>query len=91
MSSAPVSWAWTSPRGAFYIALNIWTISPRIIEWNGISFSEVWCSGQIDAYLTDIGIGDINSDNNDDLILSMVLVSGIGKFWKTSPSKILIY
>ena len=62
-----------------------------LIEWNGISFSEVWCSGQIDAYLTDLGIGDINSDNDKDLVLSMVLISGIGKFWETSPSKILFY
>ena len=36
MSSAPVSWAWTSPRGAFYIAMNVWAISRRIIEWNGV-------------------------------------------------------
>jgi hypothetical protein len=62
-----------------------------LIEWNGLSFAEVWCSGQIDAYLTDIGIGDINHDNNQDLVLSMVLVSGIGKFWETNPSKVLFY
>ncbi|MGA1797062.1 MAG: FG-GAP repeat domain-containing protein [bacterium] len=62
-----------------------------LIEWNGISFSEVWCSGQIDAYLTDVGIGDITADKSEDLILSMVLVSGIGKFWRSDPSKILIY
>ena len=62
-----------------------------LIEWNGISYAEVWCSGNIDAYLTDIGIGDINHDNNEDLVLSMVLVSGIDRFWKTNPSKILFY
>ncbi|MGA1843176.1 MAG: FG-GAP-like repeat-containing protein [bacterium] len=62
-----------------------------LIEWNGISFSETWCSGPIDAYLTDVGIGDINADKSEDLILSMVLVSGIGKFWRSDPSKILIY
>jgi len=62
-----------------------------LIEWDGISFKEVWCSDQIDAYLTDVGIGDINFDNKEDLVLSMVLISGISKFWETSPSKILFY
>jgi hypothetical protein len=62
-----------------------------LIEWNGISFGEVWCSGEINAYLTDIGIGDINHDNNEDLVLSMVLVKGIDKFWETNPSKVLFY
>ncbi|MGA1839147.1 MAG: FG-GAP repeat domain-containing protein [bacterium] len=62
-----------------------------LIEWNGLSFAEVWCSGEIDAYLTDVAIGDINHDNNEDLVLSMVLVSGIDKFWEKNPSKVLFY
>ncbi|MBN2372592.1 VCBS repeat-containing protein [bacterium] len=62
-----------------------------LIEWNGISFSEVWRSGEIEAYLTDIGIGDVNHDGSPDLVLSMVMIKGIGQFWKNSPSRILFF
>ncbi len=62
-----------------------------LIEWNGISFTEVWCTGNIDAYLTDIEIGDINSDGTKELVIAMVLLEGIGRFWKKDFSRLLYY
>jgi TolB-like protein len=57
--------------------------------WNGSSFTINWKSKPVDGYISDIQIGDINSDGRKELIV--VICRKKGLIFKKIKSNILLY
>jgi hypothetical protein len=58
------------------------------LEWDGIGFSENWRTKKINGYVADYQLKDIDNDSQKELVLALILSTGISV---TDKSAIVVY
>ncbi|MFH0925561.1 MAG: FG-GAP-like repeat-containing protein [bacterium] len=61
------------------------------LESDEVSYTEKWSTREVEAYIANLYIGDIDNDRLPELVIGINLVSGFTDFFKKEKSMILFY
>jgi TolB-like protein len=63
----------------------------QVLSWNGIALSPVFTTSDLQGWISDFAIADMNGDGNDELIVSVVTQTKLAILAKDKASNIISY
>ena len=60
------------------------------LYWNGVDFSVRWKTRKEKGYISDVMVGDVDNNKQDELVMTFIAQTG-SALWKKPKSRVIAY